>query len=151
MIKKIMEASWTFFTRMFGRLFQFLGDLFGSLFQTLFTFLKKLLQPIFIVIALVLYFVYKVAELAVYLIKLFLMIGKLLLAFVKGIFVTLAGFTFTPSGRNDGSWTPIFRNVVGGLDSYQLSNLAYVLQFLIWFGFGWAAIRVIGSMRSGGD
>ena len=151
MIKKIMEASWTFFTRMFGRLFQLMGDLFGSLFQTLFTFLKKLLQPIFIVVALVLYFVYKVAEIAITLIKLFLILGKLLLAFIKGIFVTLAGFTFTPTARNDGSWTPIFKNVVGGLETYQMANLAYVLQFCIWFGVGWAALRILGSIRNGGD
>lgn len=151
MIRKILQAGWTFFERMFGRLFQFMADLFGHLFQTLFKFLKMLLQPIFIVIAVVFYFIYKIAELAVYIIKLFLMLGKLLLAFVKGIFATLAGFTFTPGTRSDGSWTPIFKNVVQGLETYQISTIAYILQFCIWFATGWAVIRILGSIRNGGD
>ncbi|RRJ54006.1 hypothetical protein EHV15_36205 [Paenibacillus oralis] len=152
MIRDILSACWTFLERLFRRLFEFLGSLFGKLFQTLFDFLKVLLRPIFIVIALVLYVVYKIAELAIALLKLFLGIAKLLVMFVKGIFVTLAGFTFTPSARSDGSWTPIFKNVLqNGLNYFQLDTLAYVLMFCIWFATGFAAIRIIGSIRNGGD
>ena len=152
MIRRILQAGWTFFERLFKRLFEFLSTLLGSLFQTLFNFLKMLLRPVFIVIALVLYVVYKIAELAVTLLKLFLSIGRLLVMFVKGIFTTLSGFTFTPSSRSDGSWTPIFKSVVNdGLSFFQMDTLAYVLLFCIWFATGFAAIRIIASIRNGGD
>lgn len=151
MIGNILRATWTFFERMFSRMFSFLGSLFGSLFQALFDFLKMLLRPVFIVVALVLYLVYKIAELAISLIALFLALGKLLVSFIKGIVVTLTGFTFTPSTQNNGSWTPIFKNVVGGLDGFQLDNVAYILMFMIWFATAFAVIRIIGSIRSGGD
>lgn len=152
MIARYLRAFWTFLERIFQRLFNFLGDLFGNLFQLLFTFLKNLLRPVFVVIALILYLIYKIAELAIALLKLFLGLAKLMVMFVKGIFVTLSGFTFTPSVRSDGSWTPIFKNVVSnGLNYFQIDTLAYVLMFCIWFATGFAAIRIIGSMRNGGD
>lgn len=135
--------------RLTQRVLSFISSLFGHLFQTLFKFLKILLRPLFIVVALLLYFVYKIAELAITLISLFLAVGKLLLAFVRGIFATLAGFTFTPTTPNDGQWTPIFKNVVGGLEKYQLGTLSYVLLFCIWFGTAFAVIRILGSLRNG--
>lgn len=150
MIGKILQAGWTFLSRLFWRLFDFLSSLLGYLLQQLFKFLQILLRPIFIVIALVLYFVYKVAALAIALIKMFLAVGKLLLAFIKGIFVTLSGFTYTGGAQNHGQWTSVFKNVVSGLEGYQLGNIAYVLQFLIWFGTAFAAIRILGSIRNGG-
>jgi len=151
MIARILQACWTFLTRIFGRLFEFLGDLFRSLFQALFDFLKILLRPIFIVIALVFYFVYKVAELAIVLFKLFLALGKLLVSFIKGIFVTLTGFTYTPTTPSNGSWTPIFKNVSEGLGFFQLDTVAYILLFCIWFATGFAVIRILGSIRNGGE
>lgn len=151
MIRDILNAVWTFTQRIFGRLFEFISFLFGWLFQKLFDFLKMLFRPLFIVIALLLYVVYKIAELAIVIIKLFLALGKLVLAFIKGIFTTLAGFTFTPTTPNQGSWTPIFKNLTNGLTYYQLDTLAYVLQFLIWFTVAWAALRILGSIRNGGD
>lgn len=151
MIRSILWAGWTFLERMFQRLFSFLSSLFQTIFQELFVFLSWLLRPVFIVVALILYLIYKIAELAVTLIALFLALGKLLVSFIKGIFVTLTGFTYTPTAQNNGSWTPIFKNVVGGLDGFQLNNVAYILMFCIWFATAFAVIRIIGSIRSGGD
>ncbi|SFT00463.1 hypothetical protein [Paenibacillus sp. 453mf] len=151
MIRQVLEATWAFFSNLFSVLFGFIADLFGFLFQKLFDFLKLILRPFFIVVALILYFIYKIAELAITLIKVFLALGKLLIAFIKGIFVTLAGFTYTPTTPNQGSWTPIFKNVMQGLDSYQLNTVAFVLMFCIWFATGFAVIRILGSIRNGGD
>lgn len=152
MIARLLRSSWTFFERLFQRTFEFISSLLGYLFQTLFDFLKILLRPIFIVIALIFYIVYKIAELAITLLKLFLAVGKMLVMFVKGIFVTLSGFTFTPSSRSDGSWTPIFRNVVdNGLSYFQIDTLSYVLVFGVWFATAFAAIRILASIRNGGD
>ncbi|WP_052410478.1 hypothetical protein [Paenibacillus durus] len=151
MIGQILRAGWTFLERMFKRMFEFFSTLFGHLFQTLFHFLKILLRPLFIVVALLLYLVYKIAELAITLISVFLALGKLLLAFIKGIFVTLTGFTYTPSTPSNGQWTSIFNNVVGSLGPYQLDKIAYILLFCIWITTAFAAIRIIGSIRNGGE
>lgn len=151
MIGRILQAGWTFLERLTQRILSFFSTLLGHLFQTLFNFLKMLLRPFFIIIALLLYFVYKIAELAITLILLFLALGKLMLAFVKGIFVTLSGFTYTAKTPNNGQWTSVFRNVVGGLDTYQFGTISYILLFLIWFATGFAALRIIGSIRNGGE
>jgi hypothetical protein len=149
MIRRIMQSSWQFFERMFSRLFEFFSQLIGSMFQALFNFLKFLLRPVFVVIALVLYLVYKIAMLAWLLIQVFYSIGKIIVAIVKGIFVTLAGFTYVPKTPDDGVWSPIIRNVAQGLSYFQIDIIAYVLLFLIWFGVAWGVIRIIGSIQMG--
>lgn len=151
MIGQFLNAIWSFFKNLFWEVQQFLSQLFSSLFQTLFWFLKMLLRPVFIVVAIIFYVIYKVALLAVTLLKVFLAIAKLLVMFIKGIFVTLAGFTFTPTARNDGSWTSVFNNLAGNLGFFQLDTLAYVLQFCIWFGTAFAVISIISSMGGGED
>jgi hypothetical protein len=147
MIGQFLGWIGDFFTRIFNSLFGFLSNLFGYLFQKLFDLIKLLFKPIFILIGIVFYIIYKIAELVITLLLLLLGIGKVFFALVKGIFLTLAGFSFTASTRSDGQWTSIFNNVVSGMESYQFSTISYILIFLIWFGFGFAAIRVISSMR----
>jgi hypothetical protein len=149
MIGQFLGWIGTFFTRIFNSLIGYLGDLFGYLFQKLIDFLNLLFKPLFILIGIIFYFIYKLGELVITLLVLLLGIGKIFFALVKGIFLTLAGFSFTPTTRADGQWTSIFTNVVDGLQFYQLDNVAYVLIFLIWFATAFAAIRIISSMRGG--
>lgn len=148
MIASLLDWIGTFFGRLLNSLIEFLSTIFGFVFGKLFDLLKLLFKPIFILIAIVFYLLYKVAELVLLLLQLLLGIGKVFFALVKGIFLTLAGFTFTPTARNDGQWTPIFTNIVDGLQFYQLDIVAYILQFGLWFGFGFAAIQIISSMRA---
>lgn len=150
MISQFLGWIGDFFSRLASAIMGFLSELFGYLFQKLFDLIKLLFSPIFILIAIVFYFIYKLGELAVTLLLLLLGIGKLFFALVKGIFLTLAGFSFSSAPQSNGQWTSIFNNVVDGLQSYQLSTLSYILIFLIWFSFGFAAIRVLSSMRMGG-
>jgi hypothetical protein len=151
MIGQFLGWIGDFFTRITNSTFGFLSKLFGYLFQKLIDLLKLLFNPIFMLIGIIFYFIYKVGELALTLLELLLGIGKVFFALVKGIFLTLAGFSFTPSTPNNGQWTSIFTNVVGGMESYQLSTISYILIFLIWFSCGFAAIRIISSMRAGAD
>lgn len=148
MIGQFLGWLGSFFSKMFKAGLKFIGDLFGNLFQKLFDLLKWIFNPVFILIAIIFYFLYKIAELLITLFLVFVGIGKVFFALVKGIFKTLAGFTFTPTTRNDGQWTSIFQNVVSGLDSYQLDVLAYVLLFLVWFVTGFAAIRILRSIKN---
>lgn len=151
MIARILRAGWTFLERMFSRLFEFIGSVLGHLFQLLFDFLRFLLRPIFVVIGLLFYVIYKIAELAITLIQLFLALGRMLVMFVKGLFQTLLGFTYSGVTPNNGSWTPIFKNVSQGLDYFQFDKVAYVLVFLIFFATAFVIIRQIGSIRNGGE
>lgn len=149
MIRQILQSSWAFFERLFHRLMEFISYLLGIMFQSLFDFLKFLLRPLFVVIALVLYLVYKIAMIAWLLIQVFYTIGKIIVAIVKGIFVTLAGFTYVAKSPDDGVWSPVIRNVAQGLSYFQIDIIAYVLLFLIWFGVAWGVIRIIGSIQMG--
>lgn len=149
MIGQILRSSWAFFERLFHRLMEFISYLLGIMFQALFDFLKFLLRPVFVVIALILYLVYKIAMIAWLLIQVFYMVGKIIVAIVKGIFVTLAGFTYVAKSPDDGVWSPIIRNVAQGLNYFQVDTLSYVLLFLIWFTVAWGVIRIIGSIQMG--
>lgn len=151
MIAQVLNWIAEFFTRITSATFGYLAKLFGYLFQKLFDLLKLLFNPIFIVVAILFYFLYKLAELAISILSVFLAIGKLFFAFVTGIFLTLGGFTFSGTPRSDGSWSNVFANVVTGLDTYQFDIVAYILLFLIWFSTGFAAIRILSSMRGGGE
>lgn len=149
MISQFLGWFGTFLTRLFNSVLGFIFTLFGFLFQKLFDLLKLLFQPIFIVVGIIFYLLWKVAELVITLLQLLLGIGKLFYALVKGIFLTLAGFSFTPSVRNDGQWTSIFNHVSEGLQFFQMDTLAYILIFLIWFSCGFAAIRILSSIKGG--
>jgi hypothetical protein len=151
MIAQFLGWIGDFFTRIFNTLTTFLSNLFGYLFQKLFDLITLLFKPLFMLIGIIFYLIYKVAELVITLLQLLLGIAQTFYALVKGIFLTLAGFSFTASTRDDGQWTSIFTNVVGGLDSYQLTTISYILIFLIWFSFGFSAIRVLSSMDKGGE
>lgn len=129
-----------------------IGSFFSNLFQALFDFLKFLLKPVFIVIALVFYFIYKLGYVLILLFSVLLMVGKVLLSLVGGIFKTLTGFSFTAgSAPTSGSWNNIFSELgSNGLGFFQLDLIAYMLLFIIWFITAFAAIKIISSLRGGG-
>jgi hypothetical protein len=149
MIGQILGWIATFFTRLINSVIGFLGKLFGYLFQKLFDFLKLILKPFLIIGAILFLILYKVGVLAITFLALLLGIGKLFFALVKGIFLTMAGFSFTPGIRSDGQWTSVFQNVMTGFDSYQFGTLSYILIFLIWFSTAFAAIKILSSIRGG--
>jgi hypothetical protein len=151
MIGQLLKHITDFFQNLFSVVLDFISNLFGYLFQKLFDLLKLLFNPIFILIAMIFYFIGKIATLVVLLFKVLLGIGKIFVSLVKGIFITLAGFNYTPTVRNDGKWTSIFGHISEGFGFFQLDNLAYVLMFLLWFSTGFAAIKILSSMGSGGD
>lgn len=147
MIAQFLGWIGDFFTRIINSSLNFISNLFGYLFQKLFDLLKILLSPLLIVIEIIFYFFYKLAELVITLFALLLGIGKLFFSLVKGIFLTLTGFSYTPSTQSNGQWTSIFNNVTDGLQYFQFSIISYILIFLIWFSCGFAAIKIIASMK----
>jgi hypothetical protein len=149
MLNSIFTAVYSFFQNLIAKSLAFLGNLLGFLFQKLIDFLKILFSPILILIAMIFYVISKVGTLIVTLIAVLIGIGKIFVSLIKGIFATLAGFSYTPTTPSNGQWTSIFQNVVGGLDFFQIDTLAYILLFLIWFATAFAAVNIISSMKGG--
>lgn len=151
MIAQLLKHITDFFQNLFSVVLDFISNLFGYLFQKLFDLLKLLFNPIFILIAMIFYFIEKIATLVVLLFKVLLGIGMIFVSLVQGIFTTLAGFSYTPTARDDGQWSSIFGHISEGLGFFQLDNLAYVLMFLVWFTTAFYAVRILSSMSSGDD
>ncbi len=150
MISRFLNWIGDLFIELFQRMFEFFARLFGYLFQSLFNFLKKILQPIFILIAVIFYILYKIGVLVVLLVKLFLALGKMMIMFVKGIMVTLTGFSYK-GGAMPGTdkWVSVFGNISkNGLSFYQLDVVAYIALFSIWFFTALAAIRILSTIRN---
>lgn len=151
MIAKVLGWIGSFFTNMFSIIMNFLANMFGALFNGLIAVLKALFKPILILVALIFYVIYKLGELVVTLFAVLLAIGKLIYSFVMGLFKTLAGFTWTPTTPDHGSWSSAIGEVFAGLEPYQLDKLAYVCLFVIWIWTAYAAIRILSRQGGGGD
>lgn len=153
----------------FGKLFGFLGSLFSSLFgaiwdaitwiggllKDLFQFLIDLLISFFEVIyALIdglLYLLFMIGVLAV---KLFLVIfeaAKILWSLAVGFAKTLASLSYSPSGSGNHGYSEMIGRLFNNLDVLQLNSVAYILLFLLWYITAISAIKLISSIRVGGD
>lgn len=150
MIREILRVIYTFITNALKALFDFLSRLLGFLFQKLIDFLKILLYPILFLVALLLYIFEKIAQVAVELFKVIFGISMVFVALIRGIFTTLAGFSYQTSTPSHGQWTSIFQNVAEGFGHFQLDTIAYILLFIVWFCTAFIGLRIITSMRGGG-
>ena len=158
-----------FIVSIFAGLFGFLGDIFGKLFGIIWAaikwlgnLLKKLFQSladiflsffkvIYALIDGLLYLLYMIGVLAV---KLFLVIfeaAKVLWALIVGFARTLASLTYTPKGGGGNGYSDMIGKLFNALKPLQLDPIAYILLFCLWFVTAIAAIKLISSIRVGGD
>jgi phage-related protein len=146
----------------FGKLFNFLGNLFSDLYDfltgllqdfldALVTVLKKLFQPIFDLIEAIFHFVEKLFEFLWLLLQLFLQLGHLIIAFIEGLFDTLAGLNY------DGSTPSLDSQMSGSVDVMntamsilQLDNASYICLFAVWIFTAVAVVKMIGKFRGNG-
>ena len=145
LLQRIFSQIYDFGTNLVQAVLRWLGNALGWLLDKIISFLKTLFKPFLIVIAILFYFLYKVGELVITLFAVILGIGKLLYSLIQGLIVTLAGFTWTPSSPDHGSWSFIIGEVFDALDCYQLDTIAYVIMFVIWITTAYTAIRIISS------
>ena len=170
----------SFFGNMFGGLFSFLGNLFSSLFSGLSRLfsslfgvlwsaitwvgnvLKMLFQGlvdiligffnvIYGLIAGLLYLLYMIGVLAV---KLFLVIfetAKVLWSLIVGFGRTLASLHYTPQNGSGNAYSTMIGKMFNDLSYLQLDVVAYILLFLLWFITAISSIKLISSIRIGGD
>jgi hypothetical protein len=146
-----------------------IGDAFGKLFELIWqaitwigSFLKKLFQGLVdiiigffeVVYALIdglLYLLYMIGVLAV---KLFLVIfnaAKLLWSLIVGFGNTLASLSYSPRSSSGNGYSDILGRLFRSLDVLQLDVVAYILLFCLWFTTAIVAIKLISSIRIGGD
>jgi hypothetical protein len=153
----------------FNKLFGFLGSIFGglfgviwdvikwignlikSLFQGLLDVLIGFFKAIYALIDGILYLLYMIGVLAV---KLFLVIfeaAKILWSLVVGFGRTLASLQYTPRSSSGNGYSEIMGKLFKNLSVLQLDGIAYILLFCLWFITAISAIKLISSIRVGGD
>lgn len=147
MLGRIFGSLFDFFKNLLGAMLEGIAKLFHTLFTNLFEFLMLILKPFLIVIAILFYFIYKLAELVFALLTVLLAIGKLFYALVKGIFVTIAGFNFTPTTTppDHGAWTSYFVHIFAAFEYFQMDNVGYIIMFMIWLFTAFAAIKIMSK------
>ncbi|WP_445486480.1 hypothetical protein [Niallia sp. 03133] len=142
----------------FGKLFsiiwqavQWIANFFVQIFQNLFKAIKAIFDFIFALVDAVLYLLYMIGLLAV---KLFLVIfnaAKILWSLVVGFGRTLGSLHYSPRGGSGNGYSEIFGKLFNSLKVLQLDSVAYILLFVLWFITAITAIKLISSIRVGGD
>lgn len=154
---------------MFSGLFSFLGNLFTKLFSLLWevikwlgNFIKKLFQGlidilisffqvIYALIDGILYLIYKIGVLAVKLFQVIFEVAKLIWALAVGFARTLASLHYTPRAGSGNGYSSIIGKLFNNMEVLQIDVLAYILLFVIWFITAIAAMKLLSSIRVGGD
>lgn len=130
---------------------KWIGDLLKLLFQGLIDLLVMFFEVIFDVIKSVLYLLYMIGVLAV---KLFLVIfeaAKVLWSLIEGFARTLASLTYTPQASGGNGYSEIMGKLFTNLNVLQLDSIAYVSLFALWFITAITAMKLISSIRVGGE
>lgn len=150
-------------------LLNFLGDVFGKLFSLMWEVAKWILNGIkilfqsFVDILIAffkviyqliegfLYLLYMIGTLAV---KLFIVIfeaAKILFSLIVGFGRTLASLSYTPRSSSGNGYSVMLGKVMSNLHFLQMDVVAYILLFILWFTTAIAAMKLISSIRVGGD
>lgn len=130
---------------------KWIGNLIKSLFQGLLDVLIGFFKAIYALIDGILYLLYMIGVLAV---KLFLVIfeaAKILWSLVVGLGRTLASLQYTPRSSGGNGYSEIMGKLFKNLSVLQLDGIAYILLFCLWFITAISAIKLISSIRVGGD
>lgn len=154
----IFVAIFTFFGDIFGKLFsliwdaiKWLGNLLKMLFQSLLDVLIGFFKVIYQLIEGLLYLIYMIGVLAV---KLFLVIfeaAKILWSLIEGFARTLASLKYSPRSSGGHGYSEMIGKLMKSLDVLQIDVIAYILLFILWFITAISAMKLISSIRVGGD
>lgn len=146
-----------------------IGDAFGKLFKILWQIpkwiidgIKSMIQTVvdvilFLVdlfIALIqglLYLIYMIGVLAVKLFQVLLEAGKMLWSLIVGFGRTLGSLSYTPRAGSGNGYSEVIGKLFSALEPLQITPIAYICLFLIWFTTAISAMKLISSIRVGGD
>lgn len=154
----ILVAVFTFFGNIFGKLFsliwevvKWIGNLLKILFQGLIDLLIVFFTAIFDVIRGLLYLLYMIGVLAVKLFQVIFEAAKILWSLIQGFARTLASLTYSPRGSGGNGYSEVIGKLMTNLNVMQLDVVAYILLFMLWFITAISAMKLISSIRVGGD
>lgn len=155
---KMLVAILTFFGNIFGKLFsliwevvKWIGNLLKMLFQGLIDLLIVFFTAIFDVIRGLLYLLYMIGVLAVKLFQVIFEAAKILWSLIQGFARTLASLTYSPRGSGGNGYSEMIGKLMTNLNVLQLDVVAYILLFMLWFITAISAMKLISSIRVGGD
>ncbi|WP_242291015.1 hypothetical protein [Bacillus cereus group sp. BfR-BA-01455] len=141
------------FKKLFGLLWEvikWIGNLLYRLFKPVIDVFMKVVEVIFALIDALLYFLYSIGLVVTKLFILIFQTAKLLWSLVVGFGKTLASLTYIPHSPGNG-----FSSTIGKLfkiaEPMQLNSVAYILLFIIWLFTAVSAIKLVSSIRVGGD
>lgn len=142
----------------FGKLFgviwdgiKWLGNLLWSLFQGLINIIVNFFEVIFALIAGLLYFLYKVGILAVKLFTLLFETAKILWSLIVGFARTLSSLSYTPRSSSGTGYSEMLGKLFKNLSVLQIDVIAYILLFVLWMFTAVGAMKILSSIRVGGD
>lgn len=151
-------AILTFFADIFIKLgnllwdiIKWIGQLLKDLFQFLIDLLVSFFEVIFQLIEGLLYLLYMIGVLAIKLFQVIFEMAKLLWSLVQGFGRTLASLNYTPRSGSGNGYSETIGKVMKSLEVLNLGSIAYILLFAIWFTTAITAIKLISSVRVGGD
>lgn len=153
----------------FSSLFGFLGSLFGGLFGVIWdavewigNLLKNILQsfldPILVffeaiygLIAGLLHLLFMIGVLAVKLFQVIFESALILWSLIVGFGKTLSSLSYSPQVTGGNGYSEMIGKFFTHLEVLQLSSIAYILLFILWFLTAISAMKLISSIRVGGD
>jgi phage-related protein len=145
-------------TDAFGKLFdviwsviKWIGGLIKKLFQGLIDLLVGFFKVIYALIDGLLYFLYKIGVLAVKLFLLFFELAKMIVSLFVGFAKTLSSLVYVPRGGAGHGYSEMLGKIFTALKPLNLDPIAYILMFVLWMFTAVGAIKLLSSIRVGGD
>ncbi|MGE6349413.1 hypothetical protein ACQKIY_31245 [Bacillus mycoides] len=143
------------FKKLFGLLWEvikWIGNLLYKLFKPVIDVFMTVVEVVFALVDSFLYFLYCCGLVIA---KVFIVIfqaAKLLWSLVVGFGKTLASLTYVPGFKSAGTgYTEVVGKLFKIIEPMQMNSVAYLLLFIIWFTTAITAMKLISSIRIGGD
>lgn len=144
MFKRLFDLIW--------QAFKWLARFIKGVFQKLIDVLISFFRVIYMLIDGLLYFLYMIGVVAVKLFLIFFELGKLIISLFVGFGKTLASLVYVSSSSGGHGYSSMIGKLMtAATNSMQLNVIAYILLFVIWFIWVIAAMKLISSIRVGGD
>jgi hypothetical protein len=132
-------------------IFEWIGSLIRDLFQGLIDFIMGFFEVIYALIDGLLYFLYMIGVLAVKLFLVLFEVAKLLWSLVMGFGRTLSSLSYTPQSSSGTGYSEMLGKIFDSLGYLQINSIAYILLFVLWFTTAAASMKLLSSIRVGGD
>lgn len=142
----------------FKKLFGFLGDAFGwlihaigVLFQPLVDAVIGFFKIIYDLIDGLLYLLYKIGVVLIEIFGLFWQLILLIYSFIVGFVRTLQSISFSVQGGSGNGFSETLGKIFDAASPLQINVIGYILLFLIWIMTAVTILKLLSSVRVGGD